>query len=153
MDIRVPSTAGVIHAIWIFPVVSFSSLKTFTAHRRQEPTDPIAGCQQKYGRSKPFSSATSSMLVFSRASYSVPSIYTLGIIALSYQSSVISALRGKSDNRSMTQPSARNSSTLNTRQFLLVSASARADVLGKLLRKGLYGTHQREHCACGEGAE
>jgi len=28
-------------------------LKSFTAHWRQAPTDPKAGCQQKYGRFKP----------------------------------------------------------------------------------------------------
>ena len=33
--------------------VSFSSLNCLTAHCRHAPTDPIAGCQQKYGRSKP----------------------------------------------------------------------------------------------------
>ncbi len=32
MEMRVPSTAGVMHAIAILPCVSDSSLKTFTAH-------------------------------------------------------------------------------------------------------------------------
>ncbi len=33
--------------------VSFSSLNCLTAHWRHAPTEPSAGCQQKYGRSKP----------------------------------------------------------------------------------------------------
>ena len=40
-------------AMTILPCVSFSSLNCLTAHCRQAPTEPSAGCQQKYGRSKP----------------------------------------------------------------------------------------------------
>ena len=47
---RVPSAAGVMQAITILPCVSFSSLNCLTAHWRQAPTEPSAGCQQKYGR-------------------------------------------------------------------------------------------------------
>ena len=35
------------------PCLSCSSLNCLTAHWRQAPTEPSAGCQQKYGRSKP----------------------------------------------------------------------------------------------------
>ena len=41
------------HAITILPCVSCSSRNCLTAHCRHAPTEPIAGCQQKYGRSKP----------------------------------------------------------------------------------------------------
>src|SRR5579872_1555740 len=50
---RVPLAAGVMHAMTRRPRVSFSSRNCLTAHCRHAPTDPIAGCQQKYGRLKP----------------------------------------------------------------------------------------------------
>src|ERR1035441_5742618 len=53
IEMRVPSTAGVIQAITILPRVSLASLNCLTAHWRQAPTEPIAGCQQKYGRVMP----------------------------------------------------------------------------------------------------
>ena len=52
-EMRVPWLAGVMQAMTIRPCVSFSSRNCFTAHWRQAPTDPIAGCQQKYGRLNP----------------------------------------------------------------------------------------------------
>ena len=47
IEMRVPSSAGVMQAITILPCVSFSSLNCLTAHCRQAPTEPRAGCQQK----------------------------------------------------------------------------------------------------------
>jgi hypothetical protein len=53
MEILVPSDAGVMHAMTILPFVSFSSRYWITAHWRHAPTDPNAGCQQKYCRFMP----------------------------------------------------------------------------------------------------
>ena len=53
IEMRVPSAAGVMQAMTMLPCLSFSSWNCLTAHCRQAPTDPSAGCQQKYGRLKP----------------------------------------------------------------------------------------------------
>ena len=45
--------AAVMHAMTILPCLSSSFLNCLTAHWRHAPTEPSAGCQQKYGRSKP----------------------------------------------------------------------------------------------------
>ncbi len=50
IEMRVPSAAGVMQAMTSLPCVSASSLNCLTAHWRQAPTEPSAGCQQKYGR-------------------------------------------------------------------------------------------------------
>ena len=60
MEKRAPSIAGVMHAMTMRPRWSFSSRYCLTAHWRQAPTDPSAGCQQKYGRSRPFERHSSS---------------------------------------------------------------------------------------------
>ena len=53
MEMRAPSRAGVMHAMTMRPRRSSSSRYCLTAHWRQAPTEPRAGCQQKYGRSRP----------------------------------------------------------------------------------------------------
>ena len=47
MEIQVLSLAGVMQDMTMRPRVSFSSVYCFTAHWRQAPTLPSAGCQQK----------------------------------------------------------------------------------------------------------
>ncbi len=47
MLIQVLSVAGVMHDMTMRPRVSFSSVYCLTAHWRQAPTLPSAGCQQK----------------------------------------------------------------------------------------------------------
>ena len=47
IPIRKPSSTVIMQAICSRPRVSASSRYWSTAHSRQEPTEPIAGCQQK----------------------------------------------------------------------------------------------------------
>src|SRR5438876_10656588 len=76
---RVPSAAGVMQAITILPRVSASSLNCLTAHWRQAPTEPIAGCQQKYGRFMPSDRQPCSWFCFGFIWYGCLSTYTIAM--------------------------------------------------------------------------
>src|SRR5581483_9055627 len=79
IEIRVPSAAGVMQAITMRPRLSFSSLNCLTAHCRQAPTEPSAGCQQKYGRLKPAERQPWSRFCSGFISYGLPSTKILAI--------------------------------------------------------------------------
>src|SRR5581483_4514406 len=66
-------------AITILPCVSASSLNCLTAHWRQAPTEPKAGCQQKYGRFMPRDRQPCSRFCFGFISYCCLSTYTVAI--------------------------------------------------------------------------
>src|SRR5665647_1273 len=79
MTMRVPSCASVMQAmaISLFSSPSRPVQNWRTAHCRQAPIEPMTGCQQKNGRSKPSESATSSMLRPASTRNSRPSITTV----------------------------------------------------------------------------
>src|SRR5690606_625838 len=62
-----------------FPRVSSSSLKDLTAHCLQAPTEPMAGCQQKYGRSNPSERQASRTFLPSLTSYGALSMKSVAI--------------------------------------------------------------------------
>src|SRR5450756_2204619 len=79
MTMRVPSCASVMQAmaISLFSAPSRPVQTRRTAHCRQAPIEPMTGCQQKNGRSKPIDNATSSMLRPASTRNSRPSIETV----------------------------------------------------------------------------
>src|SRR5690606_8570177 len=81
MLIQLLSVAGVMQDMTRRPRVSFSSLYCLTAHWRQAPTLPSAGCQQKYGISRPSDRQAWSRLSAPSTSYSLPSTW---IVAMAF---------------------------------------------------------------------
>src|SRR5215471_506431 len=79
MEIRVPSEAGTRQAMTILPRWSCSSLNCLTAHCRHAPTEPNAGCQQKYGKFMPRERQPWSRFCFSFIWYGWLSTYTVAI--------------------------------------------------------------------------
>src|SRR5215470_1571 len=79
MEIRAPSATGVMQAITSLPRRSDSSLNCFTAHCLQAPTEPNAGCQQKYGKFMPSSKQAARRFCFSFIWYCRSSMYTVAI--------------------------------------------------------------------------
>src|SRR6056300_646163 len=79
MEYRAPSLGDVMQAILRRPRSSSSLAYSITAHCRQEPTEPMLGCQQKYGKSSPWESTSSSRFLLSSTSRTLPStvIFTI----------------------------------------------------------------------------
>src|SRR5262245_47080513 len=100
IDRRALFAAAVMHAITTRPVVSFSSRYCTTAHCRHAPIEPIAGCQQKYGRSRPTERQACSKFSLSSASKLVPS--TLMIAILAPRQLALSARRSRADGSQRT---------------------------------------------------
>src|SRR5690349_5594706 len=80
MEIQVLSVAGVMQDMTIRPRVSFSSVYCLTAHWRQAPTLPRAGCQQKYGISRPRDRHACNRLSAPSTSSALPSTWIVAMV-------------------------------------------------------------------------